>query len=128
MRTLLFFIFAVVALIYYAQTSGLAAGYPPYVPVAYWNYSGDTVQSVRAVGNRAFVRVTVNGQLYEGTLQVTIANPAQRFSKTTSKIYRGPIQDSIQVPVEPGLYDITFKLIGAKGYIRYDWFSARNDF
>ena len=124
----MFFIFGVVALIYYAQTSGLAAGYPPYIPVGYWNFTGDTVKSVRAVGNRAFVRVAVSGQLYEGTLQVTITNPAQRFWRIPPKIYRGSFQDAIQIPVDPGLYDVTFKLIGAKGYVRYDWFAARNDF
>ena len=50
MRTLLFLALAALGLYWYAERYGLAVGYPPFLPVFYWKYTGEAEYPVRVTG------------------------------------------------------------------------------
>lgn len=115
------------AIWYYANEFGLKVGYPPYTPVYYWDYTGIVHQTLWVTGPRGFIAVKLDGKLDEGSLEVSVNKP-ENSQVLLQKRYTRKFAEDNKVPLEPGYYDVAFKLINAKGLIRYDWFAARNEF
>jgi len=114
------------ALAYHAERVGLAVGYPPFIPMVYWKYSGEHRYDLRVTGINAAVKVKVNGQLNDGSLEVSIAQNGRQIGQ--SRRYKGRFSDIALFYVNPGLYTVRFKLQDAKGYIRLDWVSTRFEY
>ncbi|GIW34756.1 hypothetical protein [Meiothermus sp.] len=127
MRTLLFLALIVGGVYFYAERYGLAVGYAPFTPVYYWNYTGETRNQVRATGIRAFVKVTVSGDLRKGSFEVEVRRAGQT-SPGLLKRYQGRFAEEIRYPVDANLYDVIFRFKDARGQIRMDWVAARNEF
>lgn len=66
MRTLLFLALLALGLYWYAERYGLAVGYPPFLPVFYWNYTGEARYPLRVTGLNDAVKVKVVGNLRGG--------------------------------------------------------------
>lgn len=126
MRFLLVLILLAAALAYYAEQAGLAVGYPPFIPMVYWKYSGEHRYDLRVTGMNAAVKVKVDGQLNDGSLEVSIAQNGRQIGQ--SRRYKGRFTDTALFYVSPGLYTVRFKLQDAKGYIRLDWVSTRFEY
>lgn len=126
MRFLLVLALLAAALAYYAERVGLAVGYPPFIPMVYWKYSGEHRYDLRVTGINAAVKVKVNGQLNDGSLEVSIAQNGRQIGQ--SRRYKGRFSDIALFYVNPGLYTVRFKLQDAKGYIRLDWVSTRFEY
>ncbi|GEM84229.1 hypothetical protein [Meiothermus hypogaeus] len=127
MRTLLFLALIVGGVYFYAERYGLAVGYAPFTPVYYWNYTGETRNQVRATGIRAFVKVTVSGDLRKGSFEVEVRRAGQT-SPGLLKRYQGRFAEEIRYPADANLYDVIFRFKDARGQIRMDWVAARNEF
>lgn len=127
MRTLLILALIAGGVYFYAERFGLAVGYAPFTPVFYWNYSGEVRNQIRATGIRAFVKVTVSGELRQGSFEVEIRRAGQS-SPGLVKRYQGRFSDEIRYPAEASLYDVYFRIKDARGQVRMDWVAARNEF
>ncbi|GIW32101.1 MAG: hypothetical protein KatS3mg071_2275 [Meiothermus sp.] len=127
MRTLLILALIAGGVYFYAERFGLAVGYAPFTPVFYWNYSGEVRNQIRATGIRAFVKVTVSGELRQGSFEVEIRRSGQN-NPGLVKRYQGRFSEEIRYPVEANLYDVIFRIKDARGQVRMDWVAARNEF
>lgn len=127
MRSLLLAALGAIAIWYYANEFGLKVGYPPFTPVYYWDYTGTIRQTLWVGAPRGFIAIRLNGKLEQGSLEVIINRP-ENSQVQLQKRYTKVFTDDTKVPLQPGYYDVTFKLINTRGNIRYDWFSARNEF
>ncbi|GAO74539.1 hypothetical protein [Meiothermus ruber] len=127
MRTLLILALIAGGVYFYAERFGLAVGYAPFTPVFYWNYSGEVRNQIRATGIRAFVKVTVSGELRQGSFEVEIRRAGQN-NPGLVKRYQGRFSEEIRYPVEANLYDVIFRIKDARGQVRMDWVAARNEF
>ncbi len=127
MRTLLILALIAGGVYFYAERFGLAVGYAPFTPVFYWNYSGEVRNQIRATGIRAFVKVTVSGELRQGSFEVEIRRAGQN-NPGLVKRYQGRFSEEIRYPVEANLYDVIFRIKNARGQVRMDWVAARNEF
>ncbi|GIW26538.1 hypothetical protein [Meiothermus sp.] len=127
MRSLLFLALIVGGVYLYAERFGLAIGYAPFTPVYYWNYTGETRNQVRATGIRAFVKVTVSGDLRRGSFEVEIRRAGQTGPGLVKR-YQGRFAEEIRYPAEANLYDVIFRFREARGQVRMDWVAARNEF
>lgn len=127
MRTLLILALIAGGVYFYAERFGLAVGYAPFTPVFYWNYSGEVRNQIRATGIRAFVKVTVSGELRQGSFEVEIRRAGQS-SPGLVKRYQGRFSEEIRYPAEANLYDVIFRIKDARGQVRMDWVAARNEF
>jgi len=126
-RTLLILALIAGGVYFYAERFGLAVGYAPFTPVFYWNYSGEVRNQIRATGIRAFVKVTVSGELRQGSFEVEIRRAGQN-NPGLVKRYQGRFSEEIRYPVEANLYDVIFRIKDARGQVRMDWVAARNEF
>ncbi len=127
MRTLLILALIAGGVYFYAERFGLAVGYAPFTPVYYWNYSGEVRNQIRATGIRAFVKVTVNGDLRQGSFEVEIRRSGQS-SPGLIKRYQGRFAEEIRYPAEANLYEVVFRIKDARGQVRMDWVAARDEF
>ncbi len=122
MRTLLFLALLLGGGYWYAERRGLALGYPPFLPVLYWNYTGEARYSLRVTGTQDAVKLRLEGELREGVLEVGLwAGERALFRRA----FRGPFREELRYQVEPGLYEVRFRLVGAKGLVRYDWVATK---
>jgi len=126
-RSLVLITLIAVGVYFYAERYGLAVGYAPFTPVYYWNYSGESLNQIRATGVRAFIKVTVSGELRKGSFEVEIRRTGQS-SPGLVKRYQGRFAEEIRYPVDANLYDVVFRFREARGQIRMDWVAARNEF
>jgi hypothetical protein len=126
-RTLLILALIAGGVYFYAERFGLAVGYAPFTPVFYWNYSGEVRNQIRATGIRAFVKVTVSGELRQGSFEVEIRRAGQN-NPGLVKRYQGRFSEEIRYPAEANLYDVIFRIKDARGQVRMDWVAARNEF
>jgi len=124
-RTLLFFILFLGAVFFYVDRQGGAIGYAPFTPVYYWNYSGDARYQLRALGVSDFIKISVEGNLSQGSLEVWVM---RGNGVVSSKVYSKTFGEVIRIPVQPGYYDVVFRLKDARGRVRYDWVTAKNEF
>jgi len=122
MRSLLFLALAALGLYWYAERYGLAVGYPPFLPVFYWKYTGEAVYPIRVTGLYDAVKVKVSGSLQEGRLQVALLKGGRPLGERT---FAGTFQEELRFPVEAGEYALRFHLEGAKGQVRYDWVATK---
>lgn len=127
MRTLLILALIAGGVYFYAERFGLAVGYAPFTPVFYWNYNGEVRNQIRATGIRAFIKVTVSGELRQGSFEVEIRRAGQN-SLGLVKRYRGRFSEEIRYPADASLYDVIFRIKDARGQVRMDWVAARNEF
>ncbi len=127
MRTLLILALIAGGVYFYAERFGLAVGYAPFTPVYYWNYSGEVRNQIRVTGLRAFVKVTVSGDLRQGSFEVEIRRSGQS-SPGLVKRYQGRFAEEIRYPADANLYDVIFRIKDARGQVRMDWVAARNEF
>ncbi|MCS7058137.1 MAG: hypothetical protein NZ849_05425 [Meiothermus sp.] len=127
MRTLIVLALVAAGVYLYAERFGLAVGYAPFTPVFYWNYSGEAVYPLRATGIRPFIKVMVAGELRKGSLEVEIRRSGQATAGLVKR-YQGRFSDEVRYPVESSLYEVVFRLKGARGQVRMDWVAARNEF
>lgn len=123
MRSLLFLLLVALGLYVYADRYGLALGYPPFLPVFYWKYTGEARYPVRVTGTYDTLKVKVAGELKEGRLLVGLASGAN--PPRSPKALSGAFQEEFRYPVEPGEYVLVFRLEGAKGQVRYDWVTTK---
>lgn len=70
MRSLVLLLLVALGVYWYAENRGLAVGYPPFLPVVYWKYTGEARYPVRVTGLLDAVKVKVEGELREGRLAV----------------------------------------------------------
>lgn len=107
----------------YAERRGLALGYPPFLPVLYWKYTGEARYGLRVTGVQDAIKVRLQGELREGRLHLALRREggAQALERT----YSGRFQDEVRYPAEPGAYQLVLRLEGAKGWARYDWVGTR---
>ncbi len=126
-RTLLFLALIVAGVYFYAERFGLAVGFAPFTPVYFWNYTGEAHYQIRATGIRAFIQVTVGGELQHGSLEVEIRRTGQT-SPGLIRRYQGRFAEEIRYPASPNQHDVIFRFNDARGQIRMDWFSARDEF
>ncbi|WP_018466483.1 hypothetical protein [Calidithermus timidus] len=126
LRFVLVLVLLAAALAYYAEQVGLAVGYPPFIPMLYWKYSGEHKYDLRVTGVNAAVKVRVDGQLNDGLLEVSIAQNGRQVGQ--SRRYKGRFTDTALFYVNPGMYTVRFKLQDAKGYARLDWVSTRFEY
>ncbi len=122
MRTLLFLAVMALGLYWYAERYGLALGYPPFLPVFYWNYTGEAKYPLRVTGLYDTVKVKVTGDLKEGRLSLSLLKDGRVVGE---KVYTGGFQEEVRFPVSPGEYLLRFGLQGAKGQVRYDWVATK---
>ena len=122
MRTLLLLAALALGLYWYAERYGLAVGYPPFLPVFYWNYTGEARYPLRVTGLHDAVKVKVAGSLREGELSVSLLKEGRPVGE---KVYRGSFQEEVRFPVGPGEYLLRIKLQRAKGQVRYDWVATK---
>lgn len=57
MRSLLLLLLALLGLYWYAERYGLAVGYPPFLPVFYWKYTGEAQYPIRVRGLHNVLKV-----------------------------------------------------------------------
>jgi hypothetical protein len=126
-RTLLILALIAGGVYFYAERFGLAVGYAPFTPVYYWNYSGEVRNQIRVTGLRAFVKVTVSGDLRQGSFEVEIRRSGQSGSGLVKR-YQGRFAEEIRYPADANLYDVIFRYKDARGQVRMDWVAARNEF
>ena len=122
MRTLLLLALLALGLYWYAERYGLAVGYPPFLPVFYWKYTGEAQYPIRVSGLYDAVKVKVTGSLREGQLFVALLKEGRSLGE---KVYAGNFQEDVRFPVSPGEYLLRFQLQGAKGRVRYDWVTTK---
>ncbi|BBL82657.1 hypothetical protein TthAA37_15220 [Thermus thermophilus] len=109
-------------LYWYAERYGLAVGYPPFLPVFYWKYTGEAEYPVRVTGLYDALKVKVSGRLEEGRLRVVLLRDGRKVGERS---YGGAFQDEVRFGVSPGAYLLRFELQGAKGQVRYDWVTTK---
>ena len=98
-------------------------GYPPFLPVFYWKYTGEARYPIRVTGTYDTLKVKLWGQLKEGRLLVDLVSrggPAKAFW-----VFSGAFQEELRYPVEAGEYVLVFRLEKAKGRVRYDWVTTK---
>ncbi|WP_244363278.1 hypothetical protein [Thermus brockianus] len=122
MRSLLLLALAALSLYWYAERYGLAVGYPPFLPVFYWKYTGEARYPLRVTGLYDAVKVRVAGSLQEGRLEVALV---QGERVVGGRAYAGRFQEEVRFPVSPGEYFLRFRLQDAKGQVRYDWVATK---
>jgi hypothetical protein len=122
MRSLLLLLLALLGLYWYAERYGLAVGYPPFLPVFYWKYTGEALYPLRVTGLYDAVKVRVSGSLQEGRLQVALLKDGRALGERT---FAGSFQEEVRFPVQAGEYTLRFRLEGAKGRVSYDWVSTK---
>ncbi|WP_135256916.1 hypothetical protein [Thermus caldilimi] len=122
MRTLLLLALLALGLYWYAERYGLAVGYPPFLPVFYWKYTGEAQYPIRVSGLYDAVKVKVSGDLEEGRLSVALFREGRSLGE---RIFAGSFQEELRFPVSPGEYLLRFQLQGAKGRVRYDWITTK---
>ncbi|WP_448377676.1 hypothetical protein [Fervidobacterium sp.] len=122
MRSLLVLVLAAVGVYWYAERYGLAVGYPPFLPVFYWKYTGEAQYPVRVTGLYDALKVKVSGRLDEGRLQVALLKEGREVAK---RAFSGTFQEEVRFPVEAGEYLLRFRLEGARGQVRYDWVATK---
>ncbi len=122
MRTLLLLALLVLGLYWYAERYGLAVGYPPFLPVFYWKYTGEAQYPIRVSGLHDAVKVKVSGDLEEGRLSVALLRGGRVVGE---RVYSGSFQEEARFPASPGEYLLRFQLQGAKGRVRYDWVTTK---
>lgn len=126
-RSLLFLALIAAGVYFYAERFGLAVGYAPFTPVFYWNYTGESLNQIRATGIRAFIKVSVSGDLRKGSFEVEVRRTGQA-SPGLVKRYQGRFAEEIRYPADANLYDVIFRFKDARGQVRMDWVAARNEF
>ena len=109
-------------LYWYAERYGLAVGYPPFLPVFYWKYTGEAQYPIRVSGLYDAVKVKVSGDLEEGRLSVALLRDGRVVGE---RVYSGSFQEEARFPASPGEYLLRFQLQGAKGRVRYDWVTTK---
>ncbi len=107
----------------YAERYGLALGYPPFLPVYYWNYTGEARYSLRVTGVQDAVKIRVEGEFREGRLVLGLQREGRLLAQ--ERVYSGRFQDEARYRVEPGAYEVVLRLERAKGWARYDWVGTR---
>ncbi|GAA5338015.1 MULTISPECIES: hypothetical protein [Thermus] len=122
MRTLLLLALLALGLYWYAERYGLAVGYPPFLPVFYWKYTGEAQYPIRVSGLYDAVKVKVSGDLEEGRLSMALLREGRVVGERT---YSGSFQEEVRFPASPGEYLLRFQLQGAKGRVRYDWVTTK---
>ena len=122
MRSLLVLVLAALGVYWYAERYGLAVGYPPFLPVFYWKYTGEAQYSVRVTGLYDVLKLKVSGRLDEGRLQVALLKEGREVAK---RAFSGTFQEEVRLPVEAGEYLLRFRLEGARGQVRYDWVATK---
>ncbi|WP_022798577.1 hypothetical protein [Thermus islandicus] len=122
MRSLLLLALVGLGVYWYADRYGLAVGYPPFLPVFYWKYTGEAQYPIRVTGLYDAVKVKVAGELQEGRLQVALLKGGRPLGE---RPLAGRFQEELRFPVEPGEYVLRFRLEGAKGQVRYDWVATK---
>lgn len=126
-RTLLFLTLIGAGVYFYAERFGLAVGFAPFTPVYLWNYTGEARYQIRATGIRAFIKVTVGGELQQGSFEVEVRRTGQTRPGLVKR-FQGRFAEEIRYPADPNLYDVIFRFKDARGQIRKDWVSARDEF
>jgi membrane-associated protease RseP (regulator of RpoE activity) len=122
MRTLLLLALLALGLYWYAERYGLAVGYPPFLPVFYWKYTGEAQYPIRVSGLYDAVKVKVSGDLEEGRLSEALLRDGRVVGE---RVYSGSFQEEARFPASPGEYFLRFQLQGAKGRVRYDWVTTK---
>lgn len=122
MRSLLLLALPALGLYWYAERYGLALGYPPFLPVFYWNYTGEARYPLGVSGLYDAVKVKVAGNLREGQLAVALLREGRAVGERT---FAGTFQEELRFPVSPGEYVLRFQLREAKGQVRYDWVATK---
>jgi len=122
MRSLLVLALAALGVYWYADRYGLAVGYPPFLPVFYWKYTGEAQYPIRVTGLYDAVKVKVVGELQEGRLRLALLKGGGTLGE---KAFSGTFQEELRFPVGAGEYVLRFRLEGAKGRVRYDWVTTR---
>ncbi|TFU26846.1 hypothetical protein [Thermus tengchongensis] len=122
MRTLLLLALLALGLYWYAERYGLALGYPPFLPVFYWKYTGEAQYPIRVSGLYDAVKVKVSGDLEEGRLSVALLRDGRVVGE---RVYSGSFQEEARFFTSPGEYLLRFQLQGAKGRVRYDWVTTK---
>jgi hypothetical protein len=122
MRSLLLLLLALLGLYWYAERYGLAVGYPPFLPVFYWKYTGEAQYPIRVHGLYDVLKVQVSGRLDQGRLQVALLKDGRPVGERT---FAGVFQEVVRFPVEEGGYVLRLRLENAKGQVRYDWVATK---
>lgn len=122
MLRLLLLLAALLGLYWYAERYGLAVGYPPFLPVFYWKYSGEAQYPLKVTGLYDTVKVKVSGSLQEGRVFVALL---ERGRPLGERVFQGSFQEEVRFPVRPGEYLLRFRLEEAKGQVRYDWVATK---
>ncbi|WP_117237405.1 hypothetical protein [Thermus sediminis] len=122
MRSLLLLVLAALGLYWYAERYGLAVGYPPFLPVFYWKYTGEALYPIRVTGLYDSVKVVVSGSLQEGRLRVALLRDGRAVGE---RAFAGAFREELRFPVQAGEYALRFRLEGAKGQVRYDWVTTK---
>jgi len=90
MRSLLLLLLALLGLYWYAERYGLAVGYPPFLPVFYWKYTGEAQYPIRVRGLYDVLKVQVSGRLDQGRLQVALLKDGRPVGERTFAGVRPP--------------------------------------
>ncbi|AEV15664.1 MAG: hypothetical protein NZ846_03290 [Thermus sp.] len=122
MRSLLLLLLLALGLYWYADRYGLAVGYPPFLPVFYWKYTGEARYPLRVTGLYDAVKVKVAGNLEEGRLSLALLREGRQVGE---RHFAGRFQEEVRFAVTPGEYLLRFRLEGAKGQVRYDWVATK---
>jgi hypothetical protein len=122
MRSLLLLLLALLGLYWYAERYGLAVGYPPFLPVFYWKYTGEAQYRILVRGLHDVLKVQVSGRLDQGRLQVALLKDGRAVGERT---FAGSFQEEVRFPIQAGEYTLRFRLEGAKGRVSYDWVSTK---
>jgi hypothetical protein len=121
-RSLLLLLLALLGLYWYAERYGLAVGYPPFLPVFYWKYTGEAQYPIRVRGLYNVLKVQVSGRLDQGRLQVALLKHGRPMGERT---LAGVFQEAVRFPVGEGGYVLRLRLENAKGQVRYDWVATK---
>ncbi|AEB11212.1 hypothetical protein [Marinithermus hydrothermalis] len=124
MRILLFLAVLLGGVYWYAENYGLALGYPPFTPVWYWNYTGESVYRVRVSGVTDAVKVKLRGELQEGRLEVRVNREGER-RVVASLTLRGRFDRVLTQRVNAGMYEVHLRVTNARGYAFLDWVSTK---
>ncbi len=124
MRILLFLAALLGGGYWYAETYGLALGYPPFTPVWYWNYTGERVYRVRVSGVTDAVKVKLRGELREGRIEVRVTREGQR-RPVASLTLHGRFDRVLTQRVGAGMYEVHLRVANARGYAFFDWVSTK---
>ncbi|GAA6734073.1 hypothetical protein YIM1640_11430 [Thermus oshimai] len=122
MRSLGFLLLVALGVYWYAEEYGLAVGYPPFLPMLYWKYTGEARYPIRVTGLMDAVKVKVGGELKEGRLWVALLREGRVVGEER---FSGAFQRELRFPTAPGEYVIRFRLEDAKGFVRYDWVATK---